>query len=197
MFKYLSSVRMSSKLLALGVFVIILLALMGTVFLKWASSKSEAEPILKIGYCDASPEDLCILSFSRDLKENMVINFFVPDRKFPDFYLKIKRAGGESVYECQKDKEVPTSVYCTGELIGLQEKIEINLLSKEDDHLMASGVLTLQAILLSLTDGGGPQEPPASAFDDKLTTTPIPIFTPTLTSTATLTPTLTLTPSYP
>lgn len=167
MFKYLSSIRTSRKLLALGTIVIILLSLAaGVVLLRQTSSEVAAESILKISYCGVDPEELCVLSFGRDLEDNMVINLFVPDRNFPYFYLKIKRTVVESIYECEKDKEVPTSVYCTGESIGLQEKMEINLISKEDDHLMAVGKLALLAVLLSPVGGGVQVQETPSALAD-------------------------------
>lgn len=153
MLKYLSSVRMSYKLIALGGALFILFALMGVIVLRQILSAAGPAPILKISYCGAVPEELCVLSFGRDLEENMVINLFVPESNFPDFYLKIQRAAVEGTYECVKDREVPTSVYCVGEMIGLQEKMEISLLSKADDHLMASGKLTLLAVLLSPVGG--------------------------------------------
>ena len=203
MLKYLSGVRASYKLSALGILVIILLGLMGTALLRWASSDSNDRVALKITYCGSSPEELCILSFSRDLEENMVINLFVPDPDFPDFYLKIKRAAAESVYECQKSEEVPSDVYCFGPLIGLQEKMEISLISKADDQLLASGKLTLLAVLLSPMQGAA--LPPVSAASEpnlRATVTPVPTVVfqtaiPTFVfATATVTPTPTLI-SYP
>jgi hypothetical protein len=200
MLKSLSGMRTSLKLLA-GIIMAIMLALAvgGVVFLKRASSTAVPEPILKIDYCGADLEELCVLSFGRDVEENMVVNLFVPDRKFPEFYLKIKRAAIESVYECEKDKEVPTSVYCSGESIGLQEKMEINLISKEDDHLLAAGKLALLAVLLS-PDGQSFETQSVNdnsdVFSTEGTQTTIP---PAEIDTPTVTPTLITYPdsSYP
>jgi hypothetical protein len=210
MYKSLSSISTSSKWLLLGIVVIILLAVAagGWTTLRWVSSEAVIDPILKISYCGADPEALCVLSFGRDLDEHMIINLFVPDRKFPEFYLKIKRAAAESIYMCVKNSEVPTSVYCSGELIGLQEKMEINLISKEDDHLMAAGKLTLLAVLLSSGDGGvqvigtpsvsfgsdnrnSTATATAAPFSTEMTVTSTPVF---VIYTATATPTFV---SYP
>ncbi len=143
------------KLLVLIIVILIVLVLgVGSiVFLKQTPSEVVPEPILKISYCGVELEELCVLSFGRDLAGNMIINFFVPSRTFPDFYLKIKRTGVESAYQCEKNIELPTSVYCIGESVGLQEKIEIHLFSKKDDHIMAAGKLTLSAFLLATSDG--------------------------------------------
>ena len=132
---------------------IILLALLAVtwwiVSLQKAASKVDVEPVLKIGYCGAEPDELCILSFGRDVDENMVVNIFSPNRKFPEFYVKIKRAAGESVYECEKDKEIRTNVFCYGDLANLQERMEVRLFAKEDERLLAMGDFKLKALLIS------------------------------------------------
>jgi len=157
MFKRLWVARKPGLLLVAGgiVFIFLILAVGGVLFLNQPPSELSIEPVLKISYCGAEPQDLCVLSFGGDLEGKLIVNLFVPDRNFPNFYLKIKRLAGENVYECEKNKEVPTSVYCTGESINLKERIEISLISKEDDRLMATGKFVLMALLLSSQRAGG------------------------------------------
>jgi len=133
-----------------GIVILALLALAWRIVsLQKAASEAVPEPVIKIGYCGAEPEELCVLSFGRDVDENMVVNIFSPDRKLPTFYLKIKRAAGESVYECEKDKEVQTNVFCYGDMVNLQEKMEVSLIAKADERLIVAGGFTLKAILIS------------------------------------------------
>lgn len=167
MLQQILSSRKSILLVLAGVILLALFALVWrAVALQRAASVVAPQPILKISYCGAEPQELCVLSFGRDAEENLAVNLFVPDRKFPDFYLKIKRITGESAYECEKNKEVPTSVFCYGDMVSLQEKMEIGLYSKVDDHLLAAGTLALNALLLStqsLGGGGIPTAAPARA----------------------------------
>jgi len=132
----------------LGVIILILALWWGGSFFTKKQEKT-FEPVTRLRYCGAELEELCILSFGRDVDENLVINLYVPDKDFPDFRLSVKRRTGESEYECEKFAEVPTSVYCYGEMISLQERLEIRLVSIEDESLLAYGNLTLEAILVS------------------------------------------------
>ncbi len=191
-----------------GVVVLVLLLLVWRIVsLQKAASEAVPEPVLKIGYCGVEPEELCVLSFGRDVDENMVVNIFSPDHKLPAFYLKIKRAAWESVYECEKDKEVRTNVFCYGDMVNLQERMEISLFSKKDDQLIAMGDFTLKAILLSepsLAREVDGSSTPQSDVDETPTVSAsfnAPFVTSTRTSTpastSTSTPTQTPEASYP
>jgi hypothetical protein len=182
------SSRKSILLVLAGVVILALLALTWRIIsLQKAAPETTLEPVLKISYCGAEPEELCILSFGRDAEENMVVNIFSPNRKFPDFYLKIKRVTGESLYECEKDKEVRTSVFCYGDMVNLQEKMEVSLFSKKNDSVLAMGNFTLNAILISEPVQAGKKDgttTPESTVDE----TPTPTLlskTPTVMNTPT------------
>lgn len=201
MFQQYFGSRKTILLVLTGVLLLALLALTWRfVSLQKAASKAAASPVLKISYCGTEPRELCVLSFGRDAEENMVVNLFVPVRKFPDFYLKIKRVAGESIYKCEKDKEVRTSVFCYGDLINLQEKMEVSLFAKTDERLIAVGNFTLNAILISSAQAQGIQDTPTSTPTltvDTETVTPTS-GTPALTQeTPAVTATFTPDPSYP
>lgn len=178
-----------------GIIVLVLFGLAWRVVsLQRTSAEAVSEPIRKLRYCGAYPDELCILSFGRDAEENLVVNLFVPDRRFPGFYLKIKRITGEGRYVCEKNREVPTSVLCYGDMISLQEKMEIGLYSKNDGHLMAAGTLTLNAILLSTqSQGGGGVPTPAPTLAASATPEAIVSTNEAPVATVTFTPD----PSYP
>ena len=180
-----------------GVIVLVLLAATWRIAsLQKAASEVGFEPVLKIGYCGVEPDELCVLSFGRDAEEKLVVNLFAPVRRFPDFYLKIKRLTGESTYECERDKEVRTSVSCYGEMVNLQEKIEISLVAKEDEHLIAAGDFILKALLISepvlAEKSDGTSMPETSATSEFFSAT-----TATSPRTPTSTPTQTPDASYP
>ena len=131
-----------------GIFVLLFLLGLGISYFS-KPKETTNEPVIKLRYCGSELEELCILSFGRDVDENLVVNLYVPEKDFPDFKLKIKRRAGGSEYECEKFTEVPTSVFCYGEMISLQERMEISLISIDDESLLAFGNLTLDAILIS------------------------------------------------
>jgi len=133
---------------ALG-FIVLLLLLWWGISSFIIGQDANVGPVARLRYCGAELEELCILSFGRDVDENLVINLYVPDRDFPDFKLNIKRRAGESEYTCEKFAEVPTSVFCYGEMISLQERMEISLISVEDENMLAFGNVILEAILVS------------------------------------------------
>jgi hypothetical protein len=193
--QYFGSRKTILFILAGVVILALLLIFWRLISLQRAASESAAEPALRISYCGAEPEELCVLSFGRDMEDNMVVNVFVPDRKFPDFYLKIKRPSGESVYLCEKNREVSTSVFCFGEMVNLQEKMEISLISSENDRLIAFGNIMLNAILVS---GQFQSESDGIQILEETLETPTPMATVASTAlTSTPTPTFTPDPSYP
>jgi hypothetical protein len=103
-------------------------------------------------YCGAAPSELCVLSFGRDGAGDAIINFFVPNKNFPEFYLVVKKAGTESRYECQKSTEIKTSVFCSGEPLSLQQTIEVHMLAEDDEHVLTTGNFFIEAILVSAQD---------------------------------------------
>ncbi len=161
-FKRKSAVFVPAGIIIISLLVIIFWRLPASI----SSTTTEAttEPPLRFGYCGADPEELCILSFGRDADGNATINFFVPERDFPDFYLRINRFDGESVYVCLKTEDSPASVLCRGDVIHLNERIEISLLSTKEYSLLARGRFTLTAILIASQagDAGAPLSPTPS-----------------------------------
>lgn len=140
----LSRMTKTSRVLFAGIFLAILLAcstLGGT-------SAPTLEPV-SIGYCGARMTELCIVSFGRDALGNAVVNLFVPRMRFPAFYMNIIRRSGTDSYECKWSKIDETSVYCTGKPLNLGEGIEIQLLAKLDDRVLAEGAFTVNAFLVT------------------------------------------------
>lgn len=169
----LSSRRKWLVLLAGGMSVIALLAFaLWRVFSPVAPPvvESTAEAPFRFEYCGAELIELCILSFGRDADGNAIINFFAP-RDFPDFYLNIQRFDGEITYVCMQNKDVPTSVVCMGDVIHLNERIEVNVMAADDYRLLARGRFTVTALLIS-TQAGDMQESVTTATPSPSATEP-------------------------
>ncbi len=143
--------------ITIGTILFLIPVLLVTFSLRRANALITPTPPIKFEYCEAEPDALCILSFGRDGSGDTIINFFVPDRKFPDFYLIVKKAGIASRYECKRNLQIKTSVFCSGEALSLKQTVQIDIHANDDDRLLATGTFLLQAFLVStpLAGGGG------------------------------------------
>lgn len=144
MIRPLHSSRISCALLA-GIFLVVMLACSG---LSGTPSVPTLEPET-FGYCGAHLSQLCVISFGRDAFGDTVVNLFVPRMRYPAFYLNIVQRTGADVYECIWSKIDETSVYCTGRALNLDEGVEIQILSKLDDRILARGTFTVSAFLVT------------------------------------------------
>jgi hypothetical protein len=135
--------------MTVGVILLLIPALLFTFILRSTRTTSTPTPPIKFEYCEAEPDALCILSFGRDGAGQAIINFFVPEKKFPDFYLIIKKAGTASRYECIRNKQIKTSVFCSGEALSLKQTIQVDIHANDDDRLLATGTFLLEAFLVS------------------------------------------------
>ena len=186
-----------------GVFILSVATLLWIVFKPNTDSPEAAPEPVRLEYCGAELEQPCVLSFGRDGDGNTIINLFVPKKQFPAFYLKVSRVTGESMYDCDRYEEIPTTVYCIGSPINLDERIEISILSKADDVLLAKGRFTMTAVLIAAGGGGVvTSRPPATetqpVFAVKTRTpTPTPRITSTPSTAESSTPSPSPTVSYP
>ncbi len=142
-----------------GVVLFLIPLLLFTSILRRTNTAGVPTPAIKFEYCEAEPDALCILSFGRDGAGDAIINFFVPNKKFPDFYLIIKKAGTQSRYECTRNKQIKTSVYCIGDPLSLKQTIQIDIHANEDDRLLATGTFFLEAFLVSTPFASGSGTP--------------------------------------
>lgn len=138
---------------AAGVFVFAAMSLFTLIGLKvyhrLQSTPTPTNVPAPFGYCGAQLTDLCVVSFGHDADGKTIINLYVPEKQFPTFYLKLQRTEGESIYTCEENKDVETSVYCAGDALNLGERFTIQILSKDSDTLLAEGKFVLTAILIA------------------------------------------------
>lgn len=184
----LSSLTTNKKiLLVLAGFVILIAVLTCAILISIFRPASEEveptpEPVTRFAYCGAEPKEICLLSFGRDVYGNAIINFFVPDEEFPEFYLNILRTSGEVIYLCTKNEATPSNMICRGQILNLGEKVEIQVISIEEYRLLATGEFIIKAILIMpQSDGtqpsqtGTPTSTPSETLDPLQ---PIPTATP-------------------
>ncbi len=178
-----SKLTSNQKILLIFVVLILLVGLSiciaSVLFFAPSSTTEEATPesYLTVQYCGTNPKELCLLNFGRDSYGNAIINLFIPDDEFPEFYLRIIRTTDEMIYVCNKNEGSPT-VVCQGDALLLGERVEIYITSTESYQVIAKGIFLIKAIYIS------PQEDD----DNKSPQTKVPTASPTSTSVTTQTP---------
>ena len=153
MFKQLTQPKTLIFILA-GIVVLSLLAWFAVRINRLQQTSRDTTKLVSFDYCGEELTKLCVVSFGRDADENTIINLFVPEQELPLFYLKVIRTGSENLYECDKNDEVKTIVYCTGGALNLEERFDIQIVSVKDDILLAQGNFTLTAFLIDGSTAG-------------------------------------------
>ena len=151
--------------------------------------------VANLASCDADPSALCVVSFSADNLNRLVINFQLPYEDYPAFYLKTRYDDSVNVYSCQALEDAPTRVSCTGNRAPLGQPITVEVYAIQGDTLISQGTLIVSAVALpttvqqTVTSTPGTPSPPPEV-------TPTPTFpsdtsiTPGFPSNPTVTPTL-------
>ena len=188
---------MNRRQLNIGGIAITILLILGVVILQNKRSNGSTErvpggPVSALVYCSSSDIKPCIVSFSLDADNNMLVNLLLPDLSFPKFYLQVTRGEVNISYECQRIAAVPNNAFCIGEQLPPGETLHMMLISSRDDTLLAEGWLSIIGLafptmgVVSPTASTTPTAEPTATIES--TSTPSPIQSPTRT------PTL---PSYP
>jgi hypothetical protein len=130
----------------LGVIAVVLV--LGLIFLSSTPSNNlpetgENEPMSGLGYCSEEGTKPCVVSFSVNAQDTMLINFLLPDLSFPAFYMKITRGGVEITYACQRVSTAPNNAYCAGPKLSPGEVLTLKLISTRDETLLAQGDLSI------------------------------------------------------
>lgn len=142
-----------SAIIALFICVVVLIG-GGWSILHRVDLTPTTEPV-SFGYCGAEFTSLCVVSFGRDALGNTVINLYVPIRRYPIFYLKVVRQSGEQRFECESNRDVKESVYCTGSPLNLGEGFNIQVVSEKDNIILAEGEFSLIAFRVTTPMVGG------------------------------------------
>lgn len=183
-----------NRLLAVGAVFTLLLV----ITVVWAARARGSQPsasqrtlVAPLGYCNADDVRPCILAFSLDTDNNMLVSLRVPDRLYPNFYLTITRAGEVHRYECEEVSGSATLRTCTGTSLFPGEPLQFSLIAIGNDHVLAAGNFAIIGLLLftpevETTATLSTLEPPADTAAPDATQPPIFVI-----------PTPTPRPSYP
>lgn len=194
---------MNRKRLIIGVAILItvvFITLCGLGIQWWRKNHQpqahQRQLISSLTYCGSSDVKPCIVSFSVDANGNMLVSVLTPDSSYPDFYLTIGADNVVNNYKCEKVKDFPTSVTCTGIEMYPGATLQFTLISLEDNTVLAEGEFAIIGLMLPnpsdeatetplVTETIEPAESPTPGLIEILT--PLPT-RPTSTA---------LTPSYP
>lgn len=157
--------------------------------------------VASLAYCDSNDTKPCIVSFSVDADGNMLVSLLTPDASYPDFYLTISADNVVNNYKCQKVKDFPTNITCTGTEMYPGTMLQFTLLSIKDDTVLAEGKFAIIGLMLPNPNGEATETPSGTETIEPAespTAILLEILTPLPTKPFGVTPTLTtLTPSYP
>lgn len=133
-------------------------------------------------YCADGQAKPCVVSFSVDAWDNMLINFLLPDLSFPSFSLVISRGGIEASYACQRVSYALNSAYCAGPKQPPGEPLTLRLIANKDGVLLAEGTLRIIGLAFpTLGIAAVTPQPTPSAFEtETVVASPEPFFTETL-----------------
>lgn len=134
-----------------GLVLLILSAMMVAAVVQFVRGGEPTPTPVKVNdvtLCDLGGGGLCVVSFGADNLNQMVINFHLPQRKYPAFYARVDFGESSEVYSCQVVKEIPTSAYCTGPRTPLGGAIVIKIFRSDNDALIAQGDFVVAAIML-------------------------------------------------
>ena len=112
-------------------------------------SVNQKHAVAEIGYCNASDAKPCVVSFSVDAQNNMLISLITPRPTYPEFYLTITGADAENRYACTRLKSLPTNILCTGPQMNPGEPLRFALFALDDDRLLANGNFTIIGLMLA------------------------------------------------
>ena len=178
--------RLLIILAAAGIVILLACVFAGTLVGRYLNER-ETRPlsvVANLASCDADPNALCVVSFSADNLNRLVINFQLPYEGYPAFYLKTRYDDSVNVYSCQALEDAPTRVSCTGNRAPLGQPIGMEVYAIEGDVLISQGTLIVSAVALpttvqqTVTPTPGtvtppPEVTPAPTFPSETSITPI------------------------
>ena len=142
---------------------------------------SQRSRIVELGYCSSSNLKPCVVSFSRDAENGMLVNILTPASSYADFYLIISGGGEENRYECQKVRDFPRNVYCTGRQMYPGLPLRFTLFALEDSQILGRGNFSIIGLLLETPGVEVTETPPgaeSAAATEAPTAFPLEILTP-------------------
>jgi hypothetical protein len=122
-----------------------------TVLQRWNSHQPETgrrEPLPSLSYCSSNQLRPCVLSFSLDTHENLVINILT-DRQATNVYLKVRQGQNENVYKCQSVEGFSSNLACSGKKLPPGEAFSFLVVSVKDDIPFAEGTFPIIGLAIA------------------------------------------------
>lgn len=197
---------MNKKLWIIAGVIFVILCVIGTVVLLSRRPDDTVQTVqdvqvLELVYCSEESAKPCIVSFSTDANDNMLVNILLPEMAYPNFYLKIDHGGGESMYNCQRIRQANITAYCAGKKLPPGEVLHLKLVSTRDSIVLAAGDLSIIGLAYPTVGVAViSQETPIISTEfptqmvEPFTPTPLPLL---ILPTSTKTPSSYPNPSYP
>jgi hypothetical protein len=98
------------------------------------------DDLIDLDYCYSPATDLCVISFGADNANNSLIVIKNNDQSLK-FYLKITGANKGQLYECEQVQFSSNIFYCSGAQLHDGTLVTIEVYSKNDNRLVASGLV--------------------------------------------------------
>jgi hypothetical protein len=142
------------RLIAGGGLLVFLMILFvsGASFLnEWRSKPGEVAnraPLPGLGYCSAQQSRPCILSFQLHPGGGMVMNILARGYS-QEFYVKVRQAQQEYIYECKKTERYSIQVTCTGETLPVGEALSFRIISSAENTTLAEGSFPVIGLALA------------------------------------------------
>ena len=151
------NVKRKRLILGISLSAVLVILLLSGLVLWREGKKNQARvdqrfPLQGLKYCGSTPVTPCVVSFSRDVDGNMLVNFLTAGAFYPDFYLKIRAGEDEHIYVCEKVDAFATSVYCTGKIMPVGEVLQFFIVSLHEDVLLAQGNFSIIGMALAAPD---------------------------------------------
>lgn len=154
----------------IGVGVVVLALISAGVIRLWQflnpdPTASQREPVVALGYCNASDTRPCIVSFGSDGSQTMLVNVLLPGADYPAVYLTITRGSDSFFYQCTLAKELRDTLVCAGWPMPPGEILPFSLRTVEGDKVIAEGGFAIIGLMLP--------SPAAEATSTLVTETPM------------------------
>ncbi len=114
---------------------------------KERGSVGQREPLPDFGYCSSKEIKPCVSSFDLDPGGSMVISVLTNSPE--NFYIKIKQAENELIYECTRAKEYSIQVSCQGEALPAGEMLDFLVISTSKNTTLAQGNFSIIGMALA------------------------------------------------
>ena len=129
------------------------LVLLGSINLlrQWSNRQAEIgqrEPLQVLSYCSSNQIRPCVLSFSLDAKDKMVIDLLT-DHGATNVYLRVRQDERETIYQCQNLQGFSTNLACTGDKLPVGEAFSFVVVSTTDNIPLAEGTFPIIGLAIA------------------------------------------------